>query len=188
LFFSHYRDSPALLSSVLFHRFPDDRISHHRFLLCAVSFLFFGVVIDYKKDRRILIDTAVIGDGWKLTAYVVDYKLLPSAGWTHVILLRCCSLSQVFGVEWNPYAVDGSGEFITYGRKHIKKWSEAGRAWSSASMSFGKQKMQNVHSVVYLPRKASGTVLVAAGCSDGAILVFKVPVTPPTHLTATYMC
>lgn len=47
-------------------------------------------------------------------------------------------------------------------------------------MSFGKQKMQNVHSVAYLPPKASGQSLVAAGCADGTILVFKVPPPAPT--------
>jgi len=82
---------------------------------------------------------------------------------------------QVFGVEWNPYQAEGeTPEFLTYGRKHLKRWYEGDNGdWNSVTMNFGKFPMQNVHSVVWLPPKASGQSLVLGGCANGEIYVWK---------------
>jgi microtubule-associated protein-like 6 len=95
----------------------------------------------------------------------------------------------VWGVTVNPYAHvsakhgprDGSpdpsksGEFLTFGDKHLKVWrkDKTSGIWGGKLASFSDTKAFGVNSAVYLPVKGEGkSPRVLAGTSDGRLAIF----------------
>jgi microtubule-associated protein-like 6 len=90
-----------------------------------------------------------------------------------------CVWPQVYGVEWNPFAVTHRNVphgFLTFGKKHIKAWVREGAGWAGKPLSVGRLDMQHVHSAAWLPPRAegSGECLIVAGMNDGQLYIFKV--------------
>lgn len=93
--------------------------------------------------------------------------------------------TQVYGIEWNPYAGRMSAvphAFLTFGKKHIKMWTRGeggaggGGGWVAKQLSTGRLDMQNVHSAAWLPPRQEGgsECMVVAGMADGQLYLFKV--------------
>ena len=95
----------------------------------------------------------------------------------------------VWGVTVNPHAHvsakhgprDGSpdpsksGEFLTFGDKHLKVWrkDKTSGIWGGKLASFSDTKAFGVNSAVYLPVKGEGkSPRVLAGTSDGRLAIF----------------
>lgn len=85
---------------------------------------------------------------------------------------------QVFGAEWNPHSATFSlaPEFVTFGRKHIKKWNRdvARNTWVSKQLSFGKMPLQNICAAAFLPPvKLSDECAIVAGTANGELYLFR---------------
>mmetsp|Transcript_34365 Transcript_34365/g.76299 ORF Transcript_34365/g.76299 Transcript_34365/m.76299 type:complete len:1172 (-) Transcript_34365:306-3821(-) len=139
--------------------------------------------IQFDKDARGFCALAFSPSGTRLVAVAMDnYHTVYVYDWRKNREL-CAGRGQmgdppqVYGVEWNPYEITHSvpPAFITFGRKHIKMWtcSEGSVNWAVKPMSFGRQDMQNVTSVQWLPPRGSNECLVVAGTADGQLYIFK---------------
>ena len=86
----------------------------------------------------------------------------------------------VFGIEWNQHQVAHGlvPEFVTFGRKHIKRWrpDAAKGTWAVQTLAFGKAIIQNIHSAAFLPPTDVGPnleSLIVAGANDGSLYLFR---------------
>lgn len=70
-----------------------------------------------------------------------------------------------------------SYRFLTFGNKHLRLWQQngTGSTYQSTQLSFGKLKMQSVHSAVFLdPEDCQEVGSIVAGMASGEIYIFKV--------------
>lgn len=90
-----------------------------------------------------------------------------------MVLDKRCLLLQVYGIEWCPHGVTAGspGQFVSFGKKHIKLWTCTTGQWSSKQLSVARLPMQHVHCAAWLSE-----TLVVAGMSDGQLYIFKVGV------------
>lgn len=88
----------------------------------------------------------------------------------------------VYGVKWDPRAPVGGERFCTWGKKHVKMWTQdpVTRRWSSRAMSFGEFGVEDVLAVEFLkppPRREGGPAVTAGvvvgGCADGSLLLWR---------------
>ena len=88
----------------------------------------------------------------------------------------------VYGVKWDPRAPAGRERFCTWGKKHVKMWTEdpVTRRWSSRAMSFGEYGVEDILAVEFLkppPRRDGGAAvtagIVVGGCADGSLLLWR---------------
>lgn len=67
--------------------------------------------------------------------------------------------------------------FLTFGNKHLRVWQHNAKegTYQSTQLCFGRLKMQNVHSAVFLrPMESQEVGNVVAGMASGDIYIFKV--------------
>jgi len=77
------------------------------------------------------------------------------------------------GIEWNPFD-DVTGMFVTFGRRHMKMWTNDGENWTAKNITFGSLLMQNVLSAQWLPPRPNGSQYIVAGCDNGQLYLVDV--------------
>eukprot|EP00241_Pyramimonas_parkeae_P000789 CAMPEP_0114273362 /NCGR_PEP_ID=MMETSP0058-20121206/29060_1 /TAXON_ID=36894 /ORGANISM="Pyramimonas parkeae, CCMP726" /LENGTH=967 /DNA_ID=CAMNT_0001392819 /DNA_START=317 /DNA_END=3220 /DNA_ORIENTATION=+ len=78
----------------------------------------------------------------------------------------------VYGVVWNPFS--NLDQFATHGIKHLKVWAEINGRWLGTTLKFGKHKIDNVLSCVFLPPKSPGDEgSIVTGMPSGKLYLWR---------------
>ncbi|MEW5311518.1 MAG: hypothetical protein WDW38_003227 [Sanguina aurantia] len=134
------------------------------------------VRIQFEKEARGITAMAFSPDGTLLVAVATDnYHSLYIYDWRRQRVQgsgrgQMGDPPQVYGIEWCPHGVTAGspGQFVSFGKKHIKLWTCTTGQWSSKQLSVARLPMQHVHCAAWLSE-----TLVVAGMSDGQLYIFK---------------